>query len=70
LYYQTALDVEKCDVESADEGYFVLSTEHLAIASLVLGFGYGFSFLMSIDELYWFSIVKLPDTIIHLSRAV
>ena len=70
-YYQTSPDAEKHDVANVDESYFVLSTEHLAIAFYVLGFGYGFSFLMFIGEVvYWFSVVKLPDTITRLHRAV
>jgi hypothetical protein len=70
-HYQTAPDAEKYDVESADESYFVLSTEHLVITFYVLGFGYGFRFLMFTGELLcWFSVVKLTYTIIHLRRAV
>jgi hypothetical protein len=68
--YQTAPGAVKYDVKSTDEGYFVLSTEHLEIALYVLVFGYGCSFLMFIGELlYWFSVEKLSTTIIYFRRA-
>jgi hypothetical protein len=68
--FLTAPDAQKYDVESTDEGYFVLSREHLAIAFYVLLFGYGCSVLMFIGEvLYSFSVEKLSNTIISIRRA-
>jgi ABC-type amino acid transport substrate-binding protein len=68
--YQAAPDAEKHNVGTIDQGYLVLSTEHLAIAFYVLVFGCGSSFLIFVGELlYCFSVKKLSNTTTYFRRA-